>query len=384
MQKPLLNWIRRLVGAEAIRADIQRAQERLDDLQRSGQRMHDQQQALSAQHEQMAGRQSDLLARQAETTESLRSEIYGVKDLIARLQGTADNGAALAGAGLTAVNEHRMYGLDLLERTRLTQGRIEARQLRLADEKDWTANQFRVYSQYGEDGLLQFIFRHLTPVRRFFVEFGVEDYREANTRFLLMNDDWAGFIMDGDPANRAAICADAAYLRYDLRVAAAFITRENINDLLRENGASGPIGLLSIDIDGNDYHVWEALSEVEPDVVIVEYNYRFGPEIAAVVPYDAAFVKTEAHPSAIYYGASLAALRHLAAKKGFALVGCSGGVNAFFVRRDRLNPVLREVSAEQAYLASHHAEMRNAEGRVVKASLEEQRELLLTLPLEYI
>lgn len=275
--------------------------------------------------------------------------------------------------------------LDQQERARLTLGAVESRQLRLAGETNWKENQFQVYSQFGEDGLLQWLFREITPSRRFFVEFGVEDYREANTRFLLLKDRWTGLVMDGDPENVAAIQRDLAYFWRDLNAAAAFITRDNINPVLRENGTSGPIGLLCIDIDGNDYWVWEAITEVEPDVVVVEYNYRFGADIAAVVPYDPAFVKTTAHPSAIYYGASLKALCQLAERKGFALVGCSeGGVNAFFVRRDRLTTALPEVTPEQGYVAGQHAEMRDADGRVVKASLEEQKRLLLSLPLEYV
>ena len=99
----------------------------------------------------------------------------------------------------------------------------------------------------------------------------------------------------------------------------AFITRENINDLIRRSEISGEIGVLSIDIDGNDYWVWEAIDVIMPSVVIVEYNHRFGPERAVTIPYSADFQRSKAHYSNIYYGASLSGALHIRAKEGVCI-----------------------------------------------------------------
>jgi hypothetical protein len=162
----------------------------------------------------------------------------------------------------------------------------------------------------------------------------------------------------------------------------AFVTRENINDLLRQNGLSGEIGLLSVDIDGNDYWVWEAIEAVRPAIVICEYNWRFGAERRVTVPYDPAFVRGRAHHSMVYYGASLAALEALGTRKGFDLVGCSsGGNNAFFVRCDLRPAALPALGAGEAYVAGSFREARLPSGELAQLRPSEEVALLADLPL---
>src|SRR5207302_5091937 len=157
--------------------------------------------------------------------------------------------------------------------------------------------EFRVFSQFGEDGIIQYLIRRAQILRplRSFVEFGVESYVESNTRFLLLNDNWCGLIMDGDAANIDAVKTSALYWRHDLTAKAAFIDRDNVDRLISSAGFSGEIGLLSIDIDGNDYWVWERVSEVNPVIVVVEYNSVFGQSRGVTVPYDPRFRRSEAH-----------------------------------------------------------------------------------------
>lgn len=295
------------------------------------------------------------------------------------------------GATLATINT---IGLDLehsLDLSRQATARVESRQLGHHPTPDLKANEFRVYSQFGEDGILQFLFRHIPVANKMFVEFGVEDYRECNTRFLLVNNRWSGLVMDGSEDNMAKLKADPVYWRYNLKALQAFVTVDNINQILSDNGVEGEIGLLSIDIDGNDYWVWEAITVVRPTVVVIEYNYRFGTEDAVVVPYDKAFDKNCAHPSAVYYGASLRALCHLAQRKGYLFVGCSsGGVNAFFVREDKKPEAVRQVSVEDGYVEGQHAEVQDPNGtpmfgvKLVKMPLEEQKRLLMDLPLVFV
>jgi hypothetical protein len=261
-------------------------------------------------------------------------------------------------------------------------GRIEARQLRELPAADIQAAEFRVFSQWGEDGILQHLLRHISVSRNIFVEFGVENYTESNTRFLLLNNNWAGLVIDGSSDNIAFNKNDDIYWRYNLKAEQAFITRDNINELIRRNGITGEIGLLSVDIDGNDYWVWEAIDVVCPSVVVVEYNSRFGPEKSVTVPYDARFVRSRAHHSTIYYGASLAALCLLGKRKGYSFVGCNkGGNNAFFVRSE-LKPVdLPGLTPAEGFVRSQFRETRDADGALAFLTETQEAAILDKLPL---
>ena len=151
----------------------------------------------------------------------------------------------------------------------------------------------------------------------------------------------------------------------------------HLNQLIGDNGFRGEIGLLSVDIDGNDYWVWDRLDVVNPVIVVAEYNSVFGADHAITVPYDPGFTRGNAHYSHLYWGASLKALSLVADRKNYALVGCnSAGNNAFFVRRDRLNG-LKELTAEAAYVESKFKESRDANGQLTfltgKKRLEEIR-----------
>jgi hypothetical protein len=261
-------------------------------------------------------------------------------------------------------------------------GRIEARQCADTGATALAANEFQVYSQWGEDGIIQHLLRHVRVPRKIFVEFGVQNYTESNTRFLLVKDNWSGLVIDGSAAHIAYIRQDEIYWRHNLKAAHSFITRENINELLRENGVSGEIGLLSVDIDGNDYWVWEAIDSVSPALVITEYNARFGAERAVTVPYDPAFVREKAHASCAYYGASLAALVALGKRKGYAFVGTNtAGNNAFFVRQDLQPATLPTLTAVEGYVAQQFREARDEQGRLLCLPPEEEAALIRDLPL---
>ena len=261
-------------------------------------------------------------------------------------------------------------------------GRIEARQLSGLKPDQIHAAEFSVYSQWGEDGILQHLLRHIPISRKVFVEFGVENYMEANTRFLLVKDNWTGLVMDGSKENIDYIRQDNISWRFHLKAQQAFITRENINDLIRVNGINGDIGLLSIDIDGNDYWVWEAIDVVSPAVVVVEYNHRFGPERAVTIPYSADFQRTKAHHSNIYCGASLAALCRLGGRKWYAFVGCNtGGNNAFFVRRDLKPDSLPELTPAQGFVQGKFRESRDEKGRLSFLDEAQEAAILAKLPV---
>jgi hypothetical protein len=225
------------------------------------------------------------------------------------------------------------------------------------------------------------LIRQVPCIPNSFIEFGVEDYTEANTRFLLENDNWRGLILDCDAAAMKAIKKDDLFWRHDLTAVGAFVNCENINKLFAENGFVDEVGILSIDIDGNDFWVWESINVVRPSIVIVEYNSTFGPDFKVTVPYEPGFSRRAAHSSMLYWGCSLSALCDLAERKGYSLVGCeSSGINAFFVRSDRLG-TLRPLSASDAYVQSKIRQSRDEHGNLTFLNFEQSQLAIKNLPL---
>lgn len=226
--------------------------------------------------------------------------------------------------------------------------------------------EFKVFSQFGEDGIIQYLIKKakISPHEEIFVEFGVQNYLESNTRFLLLNNNWNGLVIDGDLKNISFIKEQSFYWRNNLTAVHAWIDEDNINNLINDVGISGEIGILSIDIDGNDYWVWNKISIVNPVIVIIEYNSIFGSEKTISVPYSSCFYRTDAHYSNLYYGASISALEHLGKIKGYSLVGSnSAGNNLFFIRNDRLGE-LDPCTAKDAYVESKIRESRSKDGQL--------------------
>ena len=243
--------------------------------------------------------------------------------------------------------------------------------------------EFRVFSQFGDDGIIQYILTRLDlpVVERRFIEFGVENYRESNTRFLLVNNNWSGLVIDGSEDHVAFIRRDQIYWRQDLTALARFITRENINSIIEEAGFSGRTGILSIDVDGNDYWIWEAITAVDPAVVIVEYNGIFGSDEAVTIPYQANFLRQNAHYSFLYWGTSLPALCHLAAKKGYAWIGCNcAGNNCYFVRNEYASAFHRPTLPAD-FVAAKFREGRDREGNLIYTGQKEGFALIKELPV---
>ena len=192
-----------------------------------------------------------------------------------------------------------------------------------------TAQRFGLWSQFSEDGLTLAIFREAGTVNARFVEIGC-GANGGNSGFLAAELGWSGLMVDAD---EQLLGVARHTFTEQVDVVEAWVTRENVNDLLEAHGMDGEIDLLSIDIDGNDYWVWEALNVVSPRLVIMEANLLFGRDRAVVVPYDADFDRKDIKPS--YFGASLAALAKLADVKQYRLVAVEGsGPNAFFLRND--------------------------------------------------
>ena len=221
--------------------------------------------------------------------------------------------------------------------------------------------EFKIFSQFGDDGIIQYLIKNILIENEIFIEFGVENYMESNTRFLMMNNNWSGFVMDGSENSMNYLKDQSWYWRYSLTNKAVFIDKNNINELLANTGFSN-IGLLHIDLDGNDYHILSEidLSKLNPSIIIMEYNSVFGKDRPITIPYDKEFDRTNAHYSNLFWGASLSALSYLASKKGYALIGCNlAGVNAYFLKNSLLNDKVKELLIDEAFKVSKFRDSRN-------------------------
>lgn len=190
----------------------------------------------------------------------------------------------------------------------------------------------KVYSQSGEDGILAEIFRRIGATTRIFAECSPGDGLENNTLYLLTRG-WRGGWIERDPARAENIQRLMAPRIEDdsLSLQQQAASPENINALLGAAGLPEEFDLLSVDIDGNDYWVWECVRRFTPRVVAIEYNATFPPDCDWTMEYN----PQAAWDGTIRFGASLRALERLGSEKGYSLVGCSlSGVNAFFVRQD--------------------------------------------------
>ena len=282
--------------------------------------------------------------------------VFGISEKAAQLQMKIENQTVLTGRLLAQLNQSREK--DIINDIHLAE--------------------FKVFSQWGDDGIIQFLVHYLDipEQAKKFVEFGVENYTEANTRFLLINNNWQGLIMDGSGKNMEYVQRGDIYWRFHLEAKPAFVTKDNINDLLKESGISGEIGLLHIDIDGNDYFVWQAISVVNPIIVIVEYNSVFGCDKPWSVPYDKEFVRTKYHYSNLYWGSSLLSLCDLAHEKGYSFIGCnSNGNNAFFVRNDKMKE-LKSLTPQQGFVMSKFRESRDQQGNLTYLSGQQRLEAI--------
>jgi|SRR5882724_878182 len=239
------------------------------------------------------------------------------------------------------IKDELLYGQEIIKRRVNTLAVIERERYvkellsdpKYNDKKRLEIYGFKVCSQYDEDGIIQEIFNRIGLGTRKFVEFGVENGLENNTLKLLL-EGWSGLWIEASENFVSQINAKFQDVVSNgrLRVKAAFITPDNINGLIGEH-FTGEMDLLSIDIDGNDIHVLDAIDVIRPRVVVIEYNGKFPPPMNVVQRYN----PEHRWKGTDYGGSSLLAITKIAGRKGYSLVGCGiAGVNAFFVRDDLL------------------------------------------------
>ena len=216
---------------------------------------------------------------------------------------------------------------------------------------------FKAFSQADEDGILLYIFSVIGVANKKCVEICAGDGIECNTANLILNHGWHGLLVDG---NEELVARGQDFYRrnpntyvYPPKFVRSWVTRDNVNALLSTNAIQGEVDLLSIDMDGVDYWIWDAINSITPRVVVVEYQDILGPEKSLTVPYDENF-NAYVHPLTCgqpnFCGASLAAFVKLARKRSYRLVGCNRyGYNAFFVRNDCGREEIPEIDVTECF-----------------------------------
>ena len=224
---------------------------------------------------------------------------------------------------------------------------------RYQDPKNLIRYGYKIYSQNEEDGIIKEIFNRIGVTNKLFVEFGVGDGLENNTLALLF-EGWKGLWIEAHARSAKNICENLqnTIAVGALKVINSLVTKDNINGLISSAIGQEEIDLLSVDIDGNDFHVFNSITCIKPRVVVIEYNAKFPPPILFCMGYDA----RHAWKGDDCYGASLKFLEIEFHKKGYQLVGCSlTGVNAFFVRKELVGDhFFGPFSAENHYEPSRH------------------------------
>lgn len=203
---------------------------------------------------------------------------------------------------------------------------------------------FRNHSQTGEDGILLYIFALIGVTNRTVVEMCAGNGKECNATNLILNEGWTGLLFDGDDNNieisNRFFSEHPNTACLPPKVVKGWITAENINSVISENGVSGEIDLFSLDVDGVDYWLLKALDVISPRVIVLEFQAIWMAEESVTIPYSPDFkgywVELDGTGRfAQYGGASLKAFVSLAKYKGYRLVGGNSmNYNAFFVRND--------------------------------------------------
>lgn len=212
--------------------------------------------------------------------------------------------------------------------------------------------EFSVFSQFGEDGIISWIVDQIPNIKKVFVEIGTQDYWESNSRFLLKSKNWKGFLFEGSKKFVSKIKSQKIYWQHDLKAIETFVSKENINSVLENNVKSKDIGLLSIDIDGNDYWVLKEINVLDPTIVVCEFNSIFGDLFKVSIPYNKNFIRNKAHHTNLYFGASIKAMINMLENKGYTFIGTGSlGINAFFIKNEFMSNFSNKIKNFNIYPA---------------------------------
>ena len=216
--------------------------------------------------------------------------------------------------------------------------------------KDLSKVEFSVFSQWGDDGIINWLTNNIPIKNKIFIEIGTEDYKESNTRFLLKFKNWSGHLIEANDSHVKNIFNQSIVWKHDLKIHNHKIQKENINKIFKNFKLPKEIGLLSLDIDSIDYWVWKELNIIKPILFVCEFNSVFGDKKPVTVPYNKNFNRTKFHYSNLAFGASLEAFKFICKKKNYIFLGTnSNGVNAYFINKKYLKFIKNKIKVYKSF-----------------------------------
>ena len=236
------------------------------------------------------------------------------------------------------------------------------------DIKNFVEVDYKVFSQNGEDGIIDYLLYSLNIDVPKFLEIGVGNYKESNTRYLFEKNSCKGMIVDNNKNLKKKVSKYVKLWKGDLTIVENTITSENILEILSSNNFDKNLDLFSLDIDGIDYWVMKQIPQNISKIVIVEYNAVFGPNLEVTVPNIKNFDRKKYHYSYLCYGTSLKALIKLMSEKKYVFVGTNIACNnAFFVTESEINKIkilLPKINDLEKFTRSNFTESRSINGEL--------------------
>lgn len=231
----------------------------------------------------------------------------------------------------------------------------------------WDA-EVKVFSQWGEDGILDYLCESLDLSKPRVLEVGAGNFSECNSRFLAENRNASVVAVDGRDDLISSMSKHSLMWKNHIFAVQEWVTPLNINKVINTARESMlGIDIFSLDLDGNDYWILEAANLQHVSIVVVEYNPLFGSKLSVSVPRNDKFDRTSKHFSWLYYGASLGAFIQILSQKGFVFVGSNRvGSNAFFVKEDLVKKIKLSLPVD----LSRHTDWRIRESRNYAGKLD--------------
>ncbi len=230
---------------------------------------------------------------------------------------------------------------------------------------------FKVHSEFEEDGILLYIFSIIGTTNKRVVEICAGDGINCNAANLIINHGWEGLLFDGEKhsiekGTEFYSKNPSTFLHPPLLIH-AWLTKDNINNLILENGFSGEIDLLSMDIDGNDYYMMDSINEIRPRVIICETQNVIPSHLALTIPYKEDFYFKDGKQNEDFRSVSLLAMQILLKNKGYRLIGSHRfGFNAIFMLNDIGKEIFPEVSIESVHNNSYTRHRRDSVWNEIK------------------
>tara|TARA_B100001057_G_scaffold388939_1_gene396545 strand:+ start:231 stop:1115 length:885 start_codon:yes stop_codon:yes gene_type:complete len=214
---------------------------------------------------------------------------------------------------------------------------------------------FRCYSQFDEDGIILYLLTLVGKKNNTVVEICCGDGQESMSANLVINHGFKGYLFDGSlkkiETAKKFFSKHKECLLVKPTIKNEWITKENINTILSENGVEGEVDILAIDMDGIDYYVWEAIEKINPRICVFEINNFIPNNVSLTIPYseDFDYLKQDKKLQD-FRSVSPTAMNKLSERKGYTFVGNNKhGFNVFYVRNDLLNKLLPKPQLQSLY-----------------------------------